>query len=397
MGGVTGPVVLAINPGSRSLKVAVRDATGARVFERQVFQPTGDADSTLGEVAERLADAGVTPSAVAHRVVHGGPLHLQPERIDDGLVAALRALVDFAPLHLPGDLASIGAARSRWPDLPQVACFDTAFHATLPPAARRLPVPDAVAALGVRRYGFHGLSIQHVVDTVPRMGRAVVAHLGGGCSVTAVLEGRSVQTSMSFSPTGGLPSVTRSGDLDPEVLLFLSDQGWSTADLRAMVDRSSGLAGMSGGLDDVAELTRRATAGDGDCALALEVFTTSVATTVAGYTALLGGLDTLVFTGGIGEHSAAVRNAVSRRLGHLGVVVDAAEPAPGDISAPGARVRTLVVTADEERVMDHQARHVLRDQGPDAKGRSDLSMRRSRVDDQDMTSRTAVEQLGVPQ
>jgi acetate kinase len=127
------------------------------------------------------------------------------------------------------------------------------------------------------------------------------------------------------------------------------------------------------------------------------VFTTSVATTVAGYTALLGGLDTLVFTGGIGEHSAAVRNAVSRWLGHLGVVVDAAEPAPGDISAPGARVRTLVVTADEERVMDHQARHVLRDQGPDAKGRSDLSMRRSRSDDQDMTSRTAVEQLGVPQ
>jgi acetate kinase len=397
VGGVTGPVVLAINPGSQSLKVAVRDATGARVFERQVFQPTGDADSTLGGVAERLADAGVTPSAVAHRVVHGGPLHLQPERIDDGLMAALRALVDFAPLHLPGDLASIEAARSRWPELPQVACFDTAFHATLPPAARRLPVPDAVAALGVRRYGFHGLSLQHVVDTVPRMGRAVVAHLGGGCSVTAVLEGRSVQTSMSFSPTGGLPSVSRSGDLDPEVLLFLSDQGWSTADLRAMVDRSSGLAGMSGGLDDVAELTRRAATGDGDCALALEVFTSSVAMTVAGYTALLGGLDTLVFTGGIGEHSAAVRKAVTRRLGHLGVVVDAAVPAPGDISAPGARVRTLVVTADEERVMDHQARHVLRDQGPEAEGRSDLSMRRSRSDDQDMTSRSAVEQLGVPQ
>jgi acetate kinase len=362
--GVTAPVVLAINPGSRSLKVAVRDASGALRFRRQVPRPTGDAEGALSEIAEGLAAAGVTPSAVAHRVVHGGPLHDRPETVDDGLLAELRAQVDFAPLHLPGDLDSIEAARARWPRLPHIACFDTGFHATLPPAARRLPVPDAVAALGVRRYGFHGLSLQHVVDTVPLLGRAVVAHLGGGCSVTAVLDGRSVQTSMSFSPTGGLPSVSRSGDLDPEVLLFLSDQGWSTADLRAMVDSSSGLAGMSGGLDDVAELTRRAAAGDAGCALALEVFTTSVATTVAGYTALLGGLDTLVFTGGIGEHSAAVRNAVARRLGHLGVVVEDAVPTPGDISAPGARVRTLVVTADEERVMDHQARCVLETKVP---------------------------------
>jgi acetate kinase len=361
VGGVTGPVVLAINPGSRSLKLAVHDSSGVRVFDLQVLRPTADAAGALRDVAARLATAGVTPSAVAHRVVHGGPLHVQPERIDDDLLASLRTLVDFAPLHLPGDLDSIDAARVRWPDLPHVACFDTAFHATLPEAARRLPVPEPVAALGVRRYGFHGLSVQHVVDTVPLLGRAVVAHLGGGCSVTAVSEGRSVQTSMSFSPSGGLPSVSRSGDLDPEVLLFLSDRGWSTADLRAMVDRFSGLAGMSGGQTDVTELTRRAATGDQDCHLALEVFTTSVATTVAGYTALLGGLDTLVFTGGIGEHSSAVRNAVTRRLGHLGVVVDAAKPAPGDVSEAGARVRTLVVTADEELVMDRHARQVLVD------------------------------------
>ncbi|MCW2702084.1 MAG: Acetate kinase [Blastococcus sp.] len=354
-----GPVILAINPGSRSLKVAAHDASGARLFDRHVPRPTADVGSAIADVVERLAAAGLTPSAVAHRVVHGGPVHVQPERVDDEFVAALRALVDFAPLHLPGDLDSIDAARARWPDLPHVACFDTAFHATLSPAAHRLPLPDAVMALGIRRYGFHGLSVQHVVDTVPGLGRAVVAHLGGGCSITAVRGGLSVRTSMSFSPTGGLPSASRSGDLDPEVLLFLADRGWSTTDLRGLVDRSSGLAGMSGGLTDVAELTRRAAVGDRDCKLALEVFTTSVAIGVAGYTAVLGGLDTLVFTGGIGEHSAPVRDAVTSRLRHLGVVTDGVAPVPGDVSAPGAPVRTVVVTADEERVMDRQTRRLL--------------------------------------
>jgi acetate kinase len=255
---VRGAVVLSVNPGSRSLKAAAHDGSGDRLWAHQVPRPTTDPDSGVTEIAGRLASAGLTVSAVAHRVVHGGPVHVAPERIDDELVADLRELVDFAPLHLPGDLDSIEAARSRWPDVPHVACFDTAFHATLGPAAHRLPVPDAVTAMGVRRYGFHGLSVQHVVDTVPGLGRAAVAHLGGGCSVTAVARGRSVQTSMSFSPTGGLPSVSRSGDLDPQVLLFLVDRGWTSAELRGLVDRSSGLAGMSGGLTDVAELTDRA-------------------------------------------------------------------------------------------------------------------------------------------
>ncbi len=354
-----GAVVLSINPGSRSLKAAAHDRTGDRLWAYEVPRPTTDPGSAVAEIARRLSSSGLTVSALAHRVVHGGPAHSAPERIDDDLTADLRQLVDFAPLHLPGDLDSIAAARSRWPDVPHVACFDTAFHATLGPAAHRLPVPDSVTAMGVRRYGFHGLSVQHVVDTVPGLGRAAVAHLGGGCSVTAVADGRSVQTSMSFSPTGGLPSVSRSGDLDPEVLLFLLDRGWTSKELRALVDRSSGLAGMSGGLTDVAELTDLAAAGDPGCRLALEVFTTAVATTVAGYTAVLGGLDTLVFTGGIGEHCAAVRAAVTDRLHHLGVALDPAAPVPGDISRPGAPVRTVVVTADEERVMNRAARALL--------------------------------------
>jgi acetate kinase len=354
-----GAVVLSINPGSRSLKAAAHDGEGARLWTHQVPRPTTDPDSAVAEIARRLAAAGLTVSAVAHRVVHGGPVHVTPERIDDELVADLRQLVDFAPLHLPGDLDSIEAARARWPDVPHVACFDTAFHATLTTAARRLPVPDGITALGVCRYGFHGLSVQHVVDTVPGLGRSAVAHLGGGCSVTAVAGGRSMQTSMSFSPTGGLPSVSRSGDLDPEVLLFLVDRGWTTTELRTLVDRSSGLAGMSGGVTDVAELTDRAAAGNLDCQLAVEVFSTAVATTVAGYTAVLGGLDTLVFTGGIGEHSAPIRDAVTNRLHHLGVDIDPTTPVPGNISRPGAPVRTVVVTADEERVMDRSARELL--------------------------------------
>jgi acetate kinase len=354
-----GAVVLALNPGSRSITGAAHDGSGTRLWAHQVARPTSDPDSAVADIARRITSAGLPVSAVVHRVVHGGPVHVAPECIDDALIADLRDLVDFAPLHLPGDLASIEAARARWPHVPHVACFDTAFHATLAPAASRLPVPDAVTAMGVRRYGFHGLSVQHVVDTVPGLGRAVVAHLGGGCSVTAVAGGRSVQTSMSFSPTGGLPSVSRSGDLDPEILLFLLDRGWTSHELRSLVDRSSGLAGISGGLTDVAELTRRAAAGDPDCRLALEVFTAAVATTVAGYTAVLGGLDTLVFTGGIGEHSAPVRDAVAGRLGHFGVVTDRAAPVPGDISAPEAPVRTLVVPADEERVMDRAARDLL--------------------------------------
>jgi acetate kinase len=357
--GVTQGAVLAVNPGSRSLKAAVHDDSGRRVLDLHVPRPPTDVGTAIGELAHQVREQGIDLVAVAHRVVHGGPRHVEPEEVDDDLLASLRELVPFAPLHLPGDIDAVVAARAQWPDLPHVACFDTAFHAALPAAARRLPLPADVAALGVQRYGFHGLNLQHVVDTVPSLGRAVVAHLGGGCSVTAVADGRSRATSMSFSPTGGIPSATRTGDLDPDALLFLAERGWSTAELRDLVDRRSGLAGISGGPADVQEITRRADAGDQACRLALEVFTLAVATAVAGCTAVLGGLDTLVFTGGVGEHSAAVRSAVAGRLAHLGVAVDDAAAVPGDVSAADARVTTVVVVADEEIVMDRQARHLL--------------------------------------
>ena len=359
MGGVIGGAVLAINPGSRSLKAAVHDAEGTRLLDVHVAKPVHEVAAAVHELADQVRSQGLELAAVAHRVVHGGPDHVQPERVDDDLLVSLRELVPFAPLHLPGDIDAIVAARAQWPELPHVACFDTAFHATLPEAARRLPLPDDVAALGVQRYGFHGLNVQHVVDSVPSLGRAVIAHLGGGCSVTALTDGRSVATSMSFSPTGGIPSATRTGDLDPDALLFLADRGWSTADLRDLVNRRSGLAGISGGLADVQEITARADAGDQACRLALEVFTLAVASAVAGCTAALGGLDTLVFTGGVGEHSPTVRRTVADRLAHLGVAVDPAGTGPGDVSVHGSRVRTMVVPADEEIVMDRQARRLL--------------------------------------
>lgn len=346
--------VLALNPGSSSLKAVLRDAGGEVLLRAKVQRlgtdraeltvddqpgadPGGSLTDAVGVLAAELDRRGAEVDVVAHRVVHGGPDHHAPEVVDDPLVEVLGGLVPFAPLHLPGDLESIAAARSAWPEAVHVACFDTAFHAGLPDEARRLPLPAEVEALGVRRYGFHGLSLQHVVDTVEGLGRAVLAHLGSGCSVTAVDHGRPVHTSMSFSPTGGTVQATRAGDLDPEVLLFLVEQGWSVAELRTLVDRRSGLTGLSGGSADVRDLLDRRAA-DPAADLALRVFVRSVAQAVAAAAAALDGWDTLVFTGGVGEHAAEVRDAVTARLAHLG------------------RPRVVVVPTDEEVVLDRQAR-----------------------------------------
>ena len=221
--------------------------------------------------------------------------------------------------------------------MPHVACFDTAFHRGLPEEARRLPLPDDVAALGVQRYGFHGLSAEHVVATVADLGRAVVAHLGSGCSVTALAAGRPVHTSMSFTPAGGVVSGTRSGDLDPAIVVFLTDRGWSLSALRDLLDHRSGLAGLAGGRHDVRDLLAARASGDADAELALAVFTRSVAMEVAACTAVLGGLDTLVFTGGVGERAAPVRTAVADRLAHLGVQVGPRPAGPGADQSPRRR------------------------------------------------------------
>jgi acetate kinase len=352
-----GPVVLAINPGSRSLKVAAHDASGARLFDRSVARPTADAGSAIADVVERLAAAGLTPSAVAHRVVHGGPVHVAPELVDDELMTALRALVDFAPLHLPGDLDSIEAARVRWPDLPHVACFDTAFHATMRPAAHRLPVPDAVTAMGIRRYGFHGLSVQWAAERVA-VPRLVVCHLGGGCSVTAVRDGRSVDTTMGYSPLDGVPMATRSGSIDPEIPLhLLRARLLRLEELEHALEHESGLLGLSGVSGSVQELQG---SDDPSARFALAVFSHRVAGAVAAMAASLRGLDALVFTAGIGENSASVRADVCGRLGFLGVELDpdrndSARP-DAEIAAQGAAARVVVLQAREDVIAARAAR-----------------------------------------
>ena len=283
------------------------------------------------DAAEPVASLEKPPldvAAVGHRVVHGGSRFQEPVEIDDDVTNAIRELSSLAPLHNQPALAAIHEARRTVPDVPHVAVFDTAFHATIPPAAATYAVPRVWREeWGVRRYGFHGISVAWVAEQVP-VRRLVVCHLGGGCSVTAVLDGRSVATTMGFSPLEGLPMATRSGSVDPGALLYLlRERGLTTDQLDEALEHESGLAAL-GGLDDP---------------LAFEVFTHRVAETVAAMTASLGGLDTVAFTAGIGENRADVRDAVTERLSYLGTFDTDVVPTREDIVV-AREVRSVIST-----------------------------------------------------
>jgi acetate kinase len=289
--------------------------------------------------------------------VHGGELR-EPIVIDDTLQARLEQLVELAPLHNRPAVAAIGEARRALPDVPHVAVFDTAFHATIPPAAATYALPEEWRSQ-IRRYGFHGLSVQWASAqiTAPRL---VVCHLGGGCSITAVREGRSVDTTMGFTPLEGVPMATRAGSVDPGALLYLLRQGVSVPDLDDALENRSGLLALSGQSDDVRELE-----GSHDVAasFALEVFAYRVATAVGAMAAALGGLDALVFTAGIGEHSARVRRDVCARLRFLGVELDperneSASP-DAEIASTASRTRVVVLRAREELVAARLTRALL--------------------------------------
>ena len=281
----------------------------------------------------------------------------------------LDAAIPFAPLHLAAELAVVDAATVRYPGATPIACLDTAFHRNLAPAARRLPIPTALDASGIRRYGFHGLSYEHLVHRLgPALGRrAVLAHLGNGASLAAVREGVGIDTTMGLTPTGGIVMGTRPGDLDPGVLVhLLRVHGLDAAELERVVDHRSGLLGVSGRSSDVRDLLVAAGAGDEDAALALEIYEVVAAKHIAAMTTVLGGLDTLVFTAGVGEHAAPVRAGIAARLSHLGVAVDAdanATHAPV-ISPPGASVTVRVEPTDEESAMARHAARLV-----DARGR----------------------------
>ncbi len=336
--------ILVVNSGSTSLKLSIVDDDESSV-------PVGS-----------LAEAPRDVLGVAHRVVHGGTRFSKPVLLDGSVLGELRMLAEFAPLHTG---AALGAIEEAWRVLPgvrHVAVFDTTFHATIPDEAAAYAVPRRWAEeWGVRRYGFHGLSVEWAAERAAPAERLVVCHLGGGCSVTAVRDGRSVDTSMGFSPLDGVPMATRSGALDPQILLYLlRTQRLGLEDLERELEHESGLLGLSGISARVEELDRSA---EPSAALALKVFAHRVAAAVAGMTTSLGGLDALVFTGGVGEHSSLVRARVCERLAHLEVELDAAANAAAvpdaDVAAEGSAVRVLVVRAREDVVAARAARRLL--------------------------------------
>ncbi|MFM0054231.1 acetate/propionate family kinase [Paraburkholderia phytofirmans] len=309
-----------------------------RVLESQI-----DALQKLAEVLKEQHQA--RPAAVGHRVVHGGPHLRAHQRITADVRRQLHDAVHFAPLHIPPALALIDEAEKIFDDAPHFACFDTAFHATLTPRAAHLALPRRYAEAGVMRYGFHGLSYESLVT---RLGadlpaRAVFAHLGNGSSVCALRDGRSIDTSMGLTPTGGVPMGTRSGDLDPGVLLYLMRvEKLDAAALETLLNRQSGLAGYADGESDMQVLEKRAAAGDANASLALDAFATAVRKTIGGYAALLGGIDLLVFTGGIGEHSQEIRKRVCDGLAFMGLTE----------SDPAGKVRAIH-TEEEKQIARH--------------------------------------------
>lgn len=361
--------VLSINCGSSSLKYALFDIEpgGEREAARGSIDRIGSAvpdhaaavRSVLDET-ERRSDP--KPEAIGHRLVHGGAHHSAPARVDVPLLDTLRQLVPFAPLHLPPEIGAMEAVARHWPDRPQVACFDTAFHRTLSPVAQRYALPEREDREGLRRYGFHGLSYEYVVAEVgaKTLGRAVLAHLGNGASMAAVRDGHSVDTTMGFSPTGGLVMGTRLGDVDPGLLVHWLQAGRDAQALDDLVNRRSGLLGLSGTTSDVRDLIARR-GRDPRAALAIDVFTWSARKWVGAMAATLGGLDTLVFTGGIGEHAVPIRAEIARGLEHLGVRIDEARNVRSEavVSADGAACTVRVVKTDEELMVARHTAHLV--------------------------------------
>lgn len=361
--------VLVVNAGSSSLKLAALDAGGAVTAATTVERWQGEGH--LEPLAAFLAGCGPV-DAVGHRVVHGGPAHTGPARIDEGLLDYLSSIGHLAPLHNPRALAGIRSVRDLLPGVPAVACFDTTFHATLPPAARTYAVPRQWnARWGLRRYGFHGLSHAYAVRRGAELAgrgveglRIVSCHLGAGASLAAVLDGVSVDTTMGFTPLAGLVMNTRPGTLDPGLLLWLLEHGQVPRDaLGDVLEHSSGLKGLSGTSGDLREVLAGRADGDTACALAFDVYLHRLAREAAAMTAGTGGLDLLVLTGGVGEHAWQLRDALAGALSYLGVGVDPdrnrTATADADITADGAAVGTVVVTAREDLEIRRQVVAVL--------------------------------------
>ena len=345
--------------GSAAALLHAEDGRGVSLLREPL--PNAALDAAWPRIRTLLRDgAAPAPLAVGHHIVHGGPHLLQHCRVDPAVLQQLKAATAFAPLHIPAALAGIRFATEQFPQLPQVACLDTSFHAGMPAVARTLPLPRALRDADLRRYGFHGLScesiVQQLTDQLPP--RLIIAHLGNGASITAVMQGRSIDTSMGLTPTGGLIMGTRSGDLDPGLLVYLMRaRQFDAAAIEALVDHHSGLLGLSSLSADMRAL-HEAAATHSDARLAIDMFTYRAAKEIGAMSVVLGGVDRIVFTGGIGEHDASVRAAICARLASLGVALDVARNREGHgvLTRDGSPCSAQVLPSQEdEQIARHTA------------------------------------------
>jgi acetate kinase len=386
--------ILTINTGSSSLKAAlydlgdeerlsiqalveriglsgghlrISDAGGATLLDEQHDLPDHAAAlrALFAWLQAQQRASGL--DAIGHRVVHGGSQYSAPHLIDAALLQTVRDLIPVDPEHLPQAVSAIEAAQQAYPDLPQVACFDTAFHRSMPRVAQIYALPRRLADAGLLRYGFHGLSYEYIMDALraadpaAAAGRVIIAHLGNGASMAAVQGGKSVETTMGFSPTGGLVMGTRSGDLDPGALLYLLQaQGMNAATLNRLVNHQAGLLGVSGTSADMRDLLKRE-ASDPAAAEAIALFCYQARKFVGALAAALGGVETLIFTGGMGEHAAPIRSRICAGLEFLGIVLNPernAAHAPV-ISADGGHVMVRVMPTNEDLMIARHVYHLL--------------------------------------
>jgi acetate kinase len=362
--------VLVVNAGSSSVKLSLLGPEDETLADRELTAPQAvlDAEQLQSALADGLGEADV----VGHRIVHGGGRFRDPVLIDASVETALRELVDLAPLHQPKSLAALDAVSRALPGVPAVACFDTAFHSTIPAAAAIYALPSEwVRRWGVRRYGFHGLSHAWIARRAPEVlgirpaskARIVSAHLGAGASLCAIAGGRSIDTTMGFTPLEGLVMATRSGTVDPGLLLWLLEhEALSTDELGRALEHESGLLGMAG-TADMREVLDRDGRGDSVAALALDVYLHRLRAGIAAMSAALGGIDVLAFTGGVGERSAEIRARAAEGLAYLGVAVDAGcnegVVGDGEISPAGVSARVVVLRAREDVEIAREARRVM--------------------------------------